>query len=97
MWGLRVRPTHGVIHTLSQNSKSEKRKDVQKCHITESAPIAAPISILENGVIARTKKKPPQVLPTTRAAKVRVKLPATLSPPILPENKEEIKYENVEA
>ena len=34
MWGLRVCPTHGVIHTLSQNSKGEKRGKVEEVIIT---------------------------------------------------------------
>ena len=93
MWGLRVRPTHGVIHTLSQNSKGEKRKDVQKCHITESVHSVMLNSPLENGVTARTKKPPPMRL-TSKAVRWKVNRQTHIPPPILTNDQEEIKHEN---
>lgn len=93
MWGLRVRPAHGVIHTLSQSSKGEKRKDVQKCHITESVHSVMPTSILENGAIARTKRKPPLCWNTETAQRWKVNRLTHIPPPILTNDQEEIKHE----
>ena len=93
MWGLRVRPTHGVIHTLSQNSKSEKRKDVQKCHITESVHSVMPTSILENGVTARTKKRPPRCCHTGTAQRWKGNCQPLIPPPSINQTKEDFKYE----
>ena len=93
MWGLRVCPTHGVIHTLSQNSKSEKRKDVQRCHFTESVHSVMHTSILESVAIARTKKKPPLCWNTETAQRWKVNCQTHIPPPILTNDQEEIKYE----